>query len=253
MIDNPREYEVMAAVEEGHWWYQTLHDLVLQTLKTHRLSEASRIIDAGCGTGGLLQKLRQAGYRHASGFDLSEDAVHWCRERGLNARQGNLTALVSIEAPDRFDAIVSNDTLCYLDPAEQRQFIVTAFERLNPSGLLIMNLPALAAFRGTHDRAVGLLHRFNRPGVRKLVANSGFVTITLRHWPFLLAPPIFLVRTWQRLTEDPASTVKPTSDLKQYSGFVNTFLHNLIRLEIATLPVTPFGSSLFCVLQRPAR
>lgn len=251
MIDNPREYEVMATVEKNHWWYQALHHQVLQALRTGLKSQQARILDAGCGTGGLLQALNQAGYLNVSGFDLSEHAVQWCNRRGLRARQGNLTELAALAGGQRFDAIISNDTLCYLSLTEQQRFVHSAFDCLNPGGLLVMNLPALAAFRGTHDRAVGLLERFHRTGVRQLVANSGFETITLRYWPFLLAPPIFLVRAWQRACEKRATIVNPKSDLKVHSGVLNALLYQLCRLESVALPATPFGSSLFCVLRRP--
>jgi len=251
MIDNPREYEVMAEVEANHWWYRVLHSLVLQNIEQHTPSHSVHVLDAGCGTGGLMHGLKAAGYSHVKGFDLSEIAVEICRKNGLDVEMGNLCDLGTIQAPSQFDVIISNDTLCYLSSEQRSAFVRNAYDRLNPGGLLMMNMPALSAFRGTHDRAVGILHRFSRREVQELVQSAGFETLTLRYWPLILSPAIFMVRAWQRLTDNPASAVKPASDLKSYSGALNTLLYRLIGLELKYLGRAPFGSSLFTVLRRP--
>ena len=239
MIDNRREYEVMAEVETHHWWYRVLHSLVLESIERERMSPNVHVLDAGCGTGGLIHSLKAAGYRQVKGFDLSPFAVDICQKRGFDVELGNLNDIATIQAPSKFDVIISNDT-----------FIKNAYMRLNKDGLLMMNLPALAAFRGTHDRAVGLLHRFNQFEVKALIESVGFETLTLRYWPFSLSPAIFAVRAWQRLKYDPASSIKPLSDLKSYSILLNTLLFRLIRLEIRLTRNAPFGSSLFTVLRR---
>jgi SAM-dependent methyltransferase len=250
VIDNRREYEVMAEVETHHWWYRVLHSLVLDTIERERMSKNIHILDAGCGTGGLIHRLKAAGYRQVKGFDLSPIAVDICQKKGFDVELGNLNDIATIQAPSKFDVIISNDTLCYLSADQQLAFIKNAYMRLNRGGLLLMNLPALAAFRGTHDRAVGILHRFNRPEMKALIQSIGFEALTLRYWPFSLSPGIFGVRAWQRLTYDPASSIKPLSDLKTHSTLLNALLFRFLRLEIRLARNAPFGSSLFTVLRR---
>ena len=55
----PREYEVMAALEQGHWWYRALRRRLLERLEreAHRRGRPLQVFDAGCGTGGLLHVL----------------------------------------------------------------------------------------------------------------------------------------------------------------------------------------------------
>ena len=250
MIDNRREYEVMAEVETNHWWYRILHSLVLESIERELMSPNIHVLDAGCGTGGLMHSLKAAGYRQVKGFDLSPIAVDICQKKGLDVQLGNLNDIATIQAPSKFDVIISNDTLYYLSADQQSAFFKNANTRLNRGGLLMMNMPALAAFRGTHDRAVGILHRFNRLEVKELIQSAGFEALTLRYWPFSLSPAIFVVRAWQRLKYDPASLIKPLSDLKSHSVLLNTLLYRLIRLEIRLARNTPFGSSLFTVLRR---
>jgi 2-polyprenyl-3-methyl-5-hydroxy-6-metoxy-1,4-benzoquinol methylase len=250
MIDTRREYEVMAEVESNHWWYRILHSLVLESIERELMSPNIHILDAGCGTGGLIHSLKAAGYRQVKGFDLSPIAVDICQKKGFDVQLGSLNDIATIQAPAKFDVIISNDTLYYLSADQQSAFFKNANMRLNRGGLLIMNMPALAAFRGTHDRAVGILHRFNRLEVKELIKSAGFETLTLRYWPLSLSPAIFIVRSWQRLIYDPASLIKPLSDLKSHSVLLNSLLCRLIRLEIRLARNTPFGSSLFTVLRR---
>ncbi len=250
MIDNRREYEVMAEVETNHWWYRILHSLVLESIERELMSPNIHVLDAGCGTGGLMHSLKAAGYRQVKGFDLSPIAVDICQKKGLDVELASLNDIATIQAPSKFDVIISNDTLYYLSADQQSAFFKNANTRLNRGGLLLMNMPALAAFRGTHDRAVGILHRFNRLEVKELIKSAGFEALTLRYWPFSLSPAIFVVRAWQRLKYDPASLIKPLSDLKSHSVLLNTLLYRLIRLEIRLARNTPFGSSLFTVLRR---
>jgi len=251
MIDNPHEYDVMADVEASHWWYRVLHGLVLESMARELPSSGIHVLDAGCGTGGLMQSLKAAGYSHVKGFDLSAKAVAICQRNELEVQVSDLRELANIQTPYTFDVIISNDTLYHLTAEQRVVFFHTAYARLNPGGLLIMNMPALAAFRGTHDRAVGILHRFDRREIEQLVQLTGFETRTLRYWPLGLSPVIFFVRAWQRLTNNSTSSVKPASDLKAHSGALNTLLYRLTRLELRCLGAAPFGSSLFTVLRRP--
>lgn len=244
----------MAAVEARHWWYRTLHNLVLQAIADHPAGRAARILDAGCGTGGLLQTLGQAGYRSAQGFDLSLVAVSICNKHGLAVCQGDLADITSIYAGQTFDVIVSNDTLYHLPETARTTFLRQAHDRLTPGGLLIMNLPALSMFRGQHDRAVGVTHRFSREELKQLLQGTGFQTITSRYWPATLAPLIGLIRGWQRLTDRTDQTTRPKSDLKAEEGlldrWINALLYKLVALEIRCIRSGPAASSLMTVLRR---
>jgi len=52
-----REYEKMAEVEDRMWWYKALHRNLLGLIERFLDAPAARLLDAGCGTGGLLRVL----------------------------------------------------------------------------------------------------------------------------------------------------------------------------------------------------
>lgn len=237
----------MARVEGDLWWYRALHRLVLEALARHPRGQEARIVDAGCGTGGLLRWLHRHGYRQASGFDLSPDAIAICHERGLPAAQADLRRLDQVIGPERVDALVSNDTLCYFPPEEQARLTQLAWQVLAPGGLLVLNLPAFPAFRGIHDLSVGIRYRFSRPDIPRLLPPDRYQLVQARFWPFCLAPVIYLARCRQRLRLRHAQTPPVESDVRLPPRALNCLLETLVRLENAWLPWKPFGSSLFLV------
>jgi SAM-dependent methyltransferase len=133
----------MAKVEEPHWWYRTLYNLVLDIIRRYRPGRDIAILDAGCGTGGLMHFLRSCGYRNLKGVDFSNVAVEWCHRRNLDVQQGNLTEFAGLCAEESADVIVSNDTLYFFQEQEQENVVEQFWRVLKPGGLLILNLPAL--------------------------------------------------------------------------------------------------------------
>lgn len=250
MLLRPEEYQRMAGVEARHWWYRALHQLVADALKLHPRGKNARIIDAGCGTGGLLSFLRARGCDNLSGFDLSPEAVRICHERGLPVQTGDLRDLNQLLPPRSAEVIVSNDTLYFFDHSEQSQLLNFCAQALAPGGLLVMNVPASNAFRGIHDLSVGIRHRFSAREIRQALASAQLDLARLRAWPFFLSPFIYLRRAAQRrlLERQPGTEIRSDIDLPHPP--VNAALSLLTRLENRLMPWKPFGSSLFVVARK---
>ena len=249
MLDRPLEYDKMARVERDLWWYRILHAIVVDALRRHTAGQEADILDAGCGTGGLMLSLRAHGYSRVSGFDLSEDALRICRERGLSAVQENLVNIARRYPPQSFDAVVSNDALYFLEDDERFEFIRGARQVLRPGGLLILNVPAFKAFRGIHDVSVGIRSRFSRTDVARLFEDSGFRVVRRVFWPFLLSPVILLIRFNQRRRMRRRPDFDVASDVEVPPRWLNGLLYGLTRFETRCLPFGPFGSSMFVVAQ----
>jgi SAM-dependent methyltransferase len=252
MIDRTEEYEKMAAVESQLWWYRNLHQLSLKALLRFRFNKESRILDAGCGTGGLMSFLTQHGYNNISGIDLSPDAVAFCHQKKLKVVQDNVLNCNKHFEAESLDVIISNDVLCYFKEPEQIHLLERYATLLRNGGLLIMNLPALKAFSGIHDISVGIQHRFNRNDFRKVLTSVPLDLSYHRYWPFLMSPLIYAIRRKQRhaLKEDNAEIV---SDVYLPAAPINTTLNLITKAEITLIPPPPFGSSLFVVLHKKAK
>ena len=249
-MEKNHEYEKMARAEKELWWYQALHHLVFDSIHKNLFGWNVSIIDAGCGTGGLMLFLHERGFGNLKGFDLSPYAVKICRERRLDVEQGNLINIAGYYPPASADVIVSNDTLYYLNEQQRSDVVRQCFQLLKPEGLLMFNLPALKAFQGIHDVAVGIIHRFSRPDVPELIDPSQFCIIRELYWPFLLSPAIYLVRLRQRIRMRMKSAFEVNSDIDLPSPPLNKMLRRITLFENRWFRTKPFGSSLFLVMKK---
>ncbi len=241
------EYATIAEMEGRHWWYRSLHEQVLSVIENNFNNKGISIIDAGCGTGGLMDFLIRKGYRNVKGFDISEIAVRFCHNKGLNVFIGNLDEIGSYFAPHEADVVISNDTFYFLDDEGQRKATDTIYNLLAKNGLLILNIPSLEAFRGIHDIRVGINRRFNRKNTWKLLDVNKYALVKESYWPFVLSPAIWLTRYAQRLKMKFNKTAPVNSDLKNGNRLAGNLFAGLIHLENRLLKRKPFGSSLFLV------
>jgi len=250
---SPDEYAKMADVEEFHWWYRTLHKLVLDIIRRYRPGRDIAILDAGCGTGGLMDYLRRHGYRNLKGVDFANVAVEWCHRRNLDVQQGNLTDFGSLYAEASADVIVSNDTLYFFQKQEQENVVEQFWRVLKPGGLLILNLPALRAFRGIHDISVGIKVRFSKADTRRLLKENLFDVVKEMHWPFLLSTVIYAVRLSQRVKMRRNPHFQIRSDVNLPREPMNRIFLELTLFENRMLARRPFGSSLLLVGRKNSR
>jgi SAM-dependent methyltransferase len=239
----------MRTAEDTHWWYQSLRSLVVRLLRRYAiLGHRSRVLDAGCGTGGGMAHWRAGlGVSRCIGIDIAEEALRYCRRRG-----GDLLARSSVLAlpfPDSsFDVVVSLDVLC-LKGVDEGQALAELHRVLTKDGLLIINMPAFQWLRGEHDVAVGIRRRYRRREIEKLVAKANFIPLRASYWNAILLPAVLAVRRLRsgRQLDRPA-----VSDLHTLPAFLNALLTRVAGLELTLLErmSLPFGSSVICAARR---
>jgi len=225
------------------WYYRALHRHVGRCLERHA-PPAARVLDAGCGTGGLLRRLGRAqpAWR-LTGLDFSPLACQLARERtGGEIVQGSIAAL-PFEA-DAFDAVVSCDVVCQVTvPAAA----LAEFRRcLKPGGVAVLTMPAYQWLYSYHDREVGNLRRYTRGEVNELLVRAGFAIVRSSYWNMLPFPLAVL----RRKLLPPAA---PASDVALFPAPVEAGCNGLMALEHAWLDrggALPFGSSVLTVARK---
>lgn len=248
---NPREYRQMYGVEEFHWWYVTLHDLITRTVarERHRAGKGLRMLDAGCGTGRLCQLLEPFG--SIVGCDISEEALACCRERGVATFRADLNRL---DLPaEGYDVITSIDTLYHQWITDEAAVLKLFFTGLKPGGLLIVNLVAHEFLRGSHDIAVQTRRRYTRSEVVAMLRSAGFSVELATYRLGLLFPLFALHRFLCRLTTAGRAPEEVRSDVTPLHPLPNALLTNLSRMENRLIPHCPIpvGTSVFAVARKP--
>jgi SAM-dependent methyltransferase len=233
------EYALMDAEEERMWWYRALHARLIDSLA----GVAGRVLDAGCGTGGLLARLAR------QRPDLALTAVEWNAQAARRARdksgaqvaRGDVASLPF--ASGVFDAAVSADVLCHraVEPAAALHEL---FRVLRPGGLLTVNMPAFDWLLSAHDRRVHNARRMTSGQVRAMLQQAGFRDVTARYWNGLLLPLMVVQR--KLLARGEAS-----SDVAAYPPWLDAALYGVTEIERRTRLPLPAGGSVLAAAVRP--
>ncbi len=253
MLINYEEYRMMYEAEEKLWWYRILHEKVLKEIqKRFHENKQIKILDAGCGTGGLMSFLIKHGYHNTQGFDYSPDAVSFCKERNLNVQQTDITNFDNVFVMETFDVIVNDDVVYQFDNLTITKIFHTFQLILKLDGIIITNNNAFNIFYGTHDIAVGGKQRFKLSDFKDIFLNLNLKIIYHTYWSLLLSPLILLVRLFQQLQLklNLIDVNKIKSDVSVPSGFINTLFYRVVKFEERFFKKGFFGSSLFLVLRK---
>ncbi len=248
----PDEYRRMFDVEEIHWWYVGLHQLVLSLVGREARSRGRRleIFDAGCGTGRLAQLM--SGIGHVEGCDSSDIAIGFCRARGLDG-----IGLADLNVADlprgRYDVITAMDLLYHANIRDDSAVLEKFRDALRPGGLLLLHLPAWPCLFSTHDLAVETRERYRRKPLLRKLKGAGFDVEFISYRVFFLFPLMALYRLLKRILHRFARVRETRSDVALPPRPVNACLLGLIRLENRLLGrcALPCGTSLLAVARAP--
>src|SRR3954470_15858005 len=239
----PHEHDIMRSVEDHYWWYQALRQHVADSIKLVRPNFS--LLDAGCGSGGMLATLRQKfPEAELTGIDASEHGLRLTADRALGARLLGASVHELPFPAESFDFVLSLDVWTN-EGVDDALAAHETHRVLRPGGNLILNLAAFEFLRGAHDKAVGGVRRYTRSQVRAILEGAGFAIERLTYWNATLTPPIAVVR-WlsrRRLGEE------ARSDFRPLPPFLNSALKGLAALELrASRHLSlPFGTSVFAV------
>lgn len=253
---NHDEYLKLAEVEDGMWYFRSLHAHVRREMHrwmggvpAPRGAQAWHALDAGCGTGGMILRLReQEPAWRWSGIDFMPIACELARQRcgpEVDVHVASITELPFADAS--FDAVVSADVVCQVENPEvaAREF----FRVLRPGGLVVINVPAYMWMWSYHDDSCQTKHRYTRPEIDALLAGAGFAERRTTHWNALPFPAVWAKRKLFRSKED-------TSDMKAYPRAVDAAFGTLMGVEHAWRDLGgawAWGTSVFGVARKPER
>jgi len=137
----------------------------------------ARVLDIGCGNGGLLQALRDLGFTHLAGMDPSAGCVARLQARGFEALQGWLGGRPAGQT--RFDLVILSHVLEHV--LEPRAALASLRDWLTPAGYVYVETPN--AERYAEFPSVPFyyfdsehINHFERYGLENLARSTGFLT-----------------------------------------------------------------------------
>jgi SAM-dependent methyltransferase len=204
--------------------------------------ERPRILDVGCGTGANLELLGRFG--EAEGVDVSEEALAFCRARGLERVRHGAAEKLPYE-DGAFDLVTALDVVEHLDDdvaglREMRRV-------LRKGGRALLFVPAFMFLWGVQDDVSNHRRRYTLSGLRRVVQEAGFEVERATYANISFFAPILAGRLLMR-----ATGLRPASENNINIGALNGLLGRVLGAESSLLRHLnfPFGVSALCVARR---
>ena len=242
-------YRSFYRLERSHFWRIAKRRLILEVLE-RRLGDARdrRILDIGGGASLLPGCLRRWG--EVIVIEPDSSTREFARRiSGIDIRAGRLPDDLPVEG--RFDVITLLDVLEHIE--SDIDALVRVRKLLSPGGVLICTVPALKILWGPHDVTLHHHRRYSRPGLRRVMEESGFRLLRLTYYTSFLLPVLAAQRGIQRIR---AGRRPPVYQVRVPSRPVNALLGAIMSGERRILRRVdlPLGSSLLAVAEsRPSR
>jgi SAM-dependent methyltransferase len=221
----------------GH--YQHDHQFVIEELR--RLGSSGRILDVGCGTGVLLDKLRRSTGFEVYGVDSSEAMVEVARRR-LGRDRVEVRTMQELDDAERYDAIVCLGwTINYCASLDEARDVLGRFAlALRPGGKLVAQVAHAAHATGKlrEDREAG------PDGCEDDVLFFSRFTRVESPEPTLRADYVYACRSLGELLHEThdlhAADVLRIAELAEGSGFETIQVYDSWRRDPFRRSVSPF-------------
>ena len=242
------EYSQLYKVERTYWWHVGLRRLLRTFIdNTVRAGDTVRILDAGCGTGGVISTLETD---QAFGFDISREALRFCKMRKIkNIAHASINAIPFRSGS--FDIVIVFDILCQ-SGVDTREALRELGRVLRRGGLLLINEPAYNFLKSEHDVVVHTVHRFNRSELMRNIADVGLAVEKITYRNTLLFPLIAPIRLIKKVVLK--YNAEPQSDMVPLPQWINTLFTQILLWEnrLIVSHNLPFGLSVFCIAKKIA-
>jgi SAM-dependent methyltransferase len=218
-------YAIMDEVEGSHWWFvgrrailESFLTPIIQNLKSE--IQNPKILDVGCGTGANIEMLSQFG--EAEGVDVSDDALEFCRRKGLKVQKGLAETLPYEDGS--FELTTALDVIEHLD--DDVAGLKEMFRVTKSGGYSLFFVPAFMWLWGVQDDISNHRIRYTRRQIVERIEKAGYTVerATYANWTFF--PPIFGGRLFMKLTG-----IKPESENNINISALNGLFGKLFSAE----------------------
>ncbi|BDB96289.1 class I SAM-dependent methyltransferase [Candidatus Hydrogenosomobacter endosymbioticus] len=238
--------------EDKHWFLLGRRQIISNVLeKFFALShgktaatEAKKVIEIGCGSGGNLELLSKYGDLFAVEFD--DEAREFATNRKVcEVKKGPFLPNGDLPYDFGFDLICLLDVLEHIDG--DKKTIEKLSGSLNKKGKILVTVPAYQCLYDGSDRACHHKKRYTLTGLRKIFFDAGFRYMYGSYFVVPLFPVAAAVKLVHKFLIDRNSVY-----IKETNPIVNFICKKIFFSEIFFIPRIsfPFGYEIVAIFEK---
>ena len=250
---DPGGFERLAAIEAGHFWFESRNELITWLVKRH-LPAPARILEIGCGTGFVLGALRRsAPEARIAGSELHANGLAVARQR-----HGDHVELIQMDARaiglrSVLDVACAFDVLEHIP--EDEKVIDQMSQALRPGGVLMATVPQHPWLWSEADEIARHQRRYRMGELPAKLRAAGLEVVYRDSFVSLLLPLMAVSRLMARARGGaPTQESQPIEREFEVAPWLNSGLRAVQRLEHSLRRAglrLPIGGSQVVVARKP--
>jgi SAM-dependent methyltransferase len=238
-------------LERTHFWFVGRRQIFFALLDDQLDGRGPiRILDVGCGAGGMLEPLSR--YGTVTGVDMSAELVEFCHQRGFpDVVVGSAYELPAGDGS--VDLVTLFDTIEHV-PDDARA-LREVRRVLAPGGLVFISTPAYQFLYANNDRVAHHERRYTARGLRRKLLAADLLPVKLTYFNTLLFPAILPAVLAKKLGERMSDPGDRTNLSHAVRPRLNRGLATIMGSERHVLAHAslPFGHSLIAICTTAGR
>lgn len=231
----------MFSLEDKHFWFlakRLFADVFIKPIK----GQITKILDVGCGTGGMTHHLSK--YGAVEGIDSDKNAVKYSLKRKIKVRFGDANRMSGIK--EKYDLVTLFDVLYHKNIPDPKRVVKNVASIIKKGGYLLITDSAMSCLFSSHDLQLGGARRFSRSEMQRMLEKSGLKIIRISYIYFFIFQIVFI----RRVILD--ALIRKGSDVEEVNPAINHFLFSLLRIEAFILKWfdLPWGSSIIALAKK---
>jgi cyclopropane-fatty-acyl-phospholipid synthase len=141
-LDSQRQYSCAYFTDPANSLEQAQNDKLAHIAAKLSLKPGQRVLDIGCGWGGMALYLNRVAKVEVLGITLSEEQLKYARKAALDAGVADQVRFELIDyrnVTGQFDRIVSVGMFEHVGLAHYNEFFVSCRDRLKPDGVMLLH------------------------------------------------------------------------------------------------------------------
>jgi SAM-dependent methyltransferase len=249
-VDYPSAgFDVSRRVEDASFWCRSRNRLIGSLVSRYVGSGPARMLELGCGIGGVLTELVKHPNLSLTGSEIYLHGLRYARTRlpQIDFIQLDATTMDFVAA---FDVIGAFDVLEHIEADEIA--MARVHDALTPNGLFFITVPQYPSMWSRLDELVHHKRRYTRVELASKLAAADFDVLFVTSFVCALFPVMLASRLWPRRPQREDESKQFQNEV-QLPGVLNTLFDGVMRIDEAAVRAgwsLPFGGTLVAVARR---